>query len=162
MKGHVRDGILGVATGDALGLPVQFADRNERRADPVTGMRGNGVFNMPAGTWSDDTSLTLCLLDSLSGGKYDPDDIMKKFALWLVRGEYTPFGKSFDIGFGTEGTNANLRDTGGKSGGKRKRTKNDPHAILPRLLPVSALRQRVRHGYHSPSDGYSVLPYPCA
>jgi len=137
MKGHVRDGILGVATGDALGLPVQFADRNERRADPVTGMRGNGVFNMPAGTWSDDTSLTLCLLDSLSGGKYDPDDIMKKFALWLVRGEYTPFGKSFDIGFGTE--EAIERYMYGipaeKSGGKTE--KNNGNGSLMRILPLA-------------------------
>ena len=52
------DGIMGVVVGDALGLPVQFSSREEVEEDPVTDMIGFGLFNMPPGSWSDDSSLT--------------------------------------------------------------------------------------------------------
>ena len=95
-------GILGVVTGDALGCPVQFLSREEVRQNPVTGMRGYGTFNLPAGTWTDDSSLTLALLDSLTlNGAVDLKDIMHSFVLWLDEGAYTPFNQSFDIGRST-------------------------------------------------------------
>ena len=57
---------------------------------------------MPVGTWTDDSSMTLALLASIrEKGAIDLEDIMKRFAKWLVDGEYTPFGKAFDIGGGT-------------------------------------------------------------
>ncbi len=97
------DGIMGVVTGDALGCPVQFMSRSELRdRGPVTGMEGYGTYNMPVGTWTDDGSMTLALLASIrEKGAIDLEDIMKRFAKWLVDGEYTPFGESFDIGGGT-------------------------------------------------------------
>ncbi len=96
------DGIMGVVTGDALGCPVQFAERDEIRECPVTGMEGYGTYNMPEGTWTDDSSMTLALLASIrERGAIDPEDIMVRFVGWLVKGEYTPFGESFDIGGGT-------------------------------------------------------------
>ena len=58
------DGIMGVAVGDALGVPVEFKERQELRNDPVETMRGYGSFDLPAGSWSDDTSMTLATLDS--------------------------------------------------------------------------------------------------
>lgn len=57
------DGIMGVVLGDALGLPVQFLSREELDANPVTDMIGHGVFNLPKGSWSDDSSLTLATID---------------------------------------------------------------------------------------------------
>lgn len=91
-----------MVVGDALGCPVQFEDRDEVAGHPVTGMRGHGTFNLPAGTWTDDSSLTLALLDSIcKTGRLDLNHIMENFVAWLDRGEFTPYGYSFDIGFGT-------------------------------------------------------------
>ena len=56
--------------------------REDIMINPVTEMRGYGTYNMPPGTWSDDTSMTLCLLDSLSEG-LDYHDIMSKFQKWM-------------------------------------------------------------------------------
>lgn len=91
------DGIMGVAVGDALGVPVEFKSRADLKNNPVEKMMGFGSFYVPEGSWSDDTSMTLATLDSLKNG-YDLHDIMKKFIRWLREAEYTPFGKTFDIG----------------------------------------------------------------
>ncbi len=96
------DGMMGLVVGDALGCPVQFMSREEiadRPQGPVTGMEGYGTYDMPEGTWTDDSSMALAALDSiLELGKVDLTDIMKRFVEWYERGEYTPFGESFDIG----------------------------------------------------------------
>ena len=93
------DGIMGVVVGDALGLPVQFLYRSELKKNPLSDMIGFGTFHLPAGSWSDDSSLTLATLKSLKVcGRVDCDDIMERFADWLVDGEYTPFGESYDQG----------------------------------------------------------------
>ena len=55
-----KDGIIGLMVGDALGVPVEFSSREDREHDPVIGMRAYGTHNQPAGTWSDDSSMTLC------------------------------------------------------------------------------------------------------
>lgn len=96
------DGIFGLATGDALGCPVQFNAREEMDANPVTDMIGHGTFDMPAGSWTDDTSLALATMDSiLRCGRLDPVAVMQCYGRWLLKGEYTPFGKAYDIGHGT-------------------------------------------------------------
>ncbi|AQS60488.1 hypothetical protein B0537_03540 [Desulforamulus ferrireducens] len=93
--------MLGVVVGDALGLPVQFLSREEVRQNPIHGMTGYGTFNTPPGTWSDDTSLTLCLAESLSSKGYQPEDIALRFLRWYREGYWTPFGEAFDIGGAT-------------------------------------------------------------
>ena len=96
------NGIMGVVVGDALGCPVQFESREEVARHPVTGMRGYGTFNLPKGSWTDDSSLTIALLESIRRvGKIDLDDIMGNFMKWLYDGEFTPYGESYDIGRGT-------------------------------------------------------------
>ena len=96
------NGIMGVVVGDSLGCPVQFESREEVARHPVTGMRGYGTFNLPEGSWTDDSSLTIALLESIRRtGKIDLDDIMGNFMKWLYDGEFTPYGKSYDIGRGT-------------------------------------------------------------
>ncbi len=94
------NGIMGVIVGDALGCPVQFMFRDEiRERGLVTGMEGYGTYNMPPGTWTDDGSMTLAALDSIKElGLIDLDDIMAKFVNWYMYGEYTQYGRSFDIG----------------------------------------------------------------
>lgn len=91
------DGIMGVAVGDALGVPMSSAKREELKENPVTEMLGFCSYYLPPGSWSDDTSMTLATLDSLRGG-YDLHDIMEKFVGWLREAEYTPHGKTFDVG----------------------------------------------------------------
>ena len=102
MRNYWRDGIMGVVTGDALGCPVQFESREEVAGHPVTGMRGYGTFNLPAGSWTDDSSLTLALAESIRRlGTIDYKDIMDNFVKWLDDGAFTPYGYSYDIGNGT-------------------------------------------------------------
>ncbi|MCL1828086.1 MAG: ADP-ribosylglycohydrolase family protein [Oscillospiraceae bacterium] len=93
----IKGALTGLCAADALGVPVESAGRESLSENPVTDMRGNGAHNQPAGTWSDDTSMTLCLADSLAGG-LDYNDIMRKFSLWAFKSEYTPHGKMFGIG----------------------------------------------------------------
>ena len=60
-------------------------------------MRAYGTYKQPFGTWSDDTSLTLCLVDSLITG-YNIHDIAKKYIQFYSKGLWTPYGRVFDIG----------------------------------------------------------------
>ncbi len=94
----IKSVILGHAVGDALGVPVEFASREELDEAPIETMEGFGTYPYPAGTWSDDTSMSLCALDSLSKGEIDWDEIMQNFVLWLENDEYTPTGETFDAG----------------------------------------------------------------
>ena len=89
--------LFGVAVGDALGVPVEFEDREELQLNPVTDMLEYGTYNQPKGTWSDDSSLTFCLAESLIDG-YNLVDIARKFVDWKNEKIWTPHGKVFDIG----------------------------------------------------------------
>jgi ADP-ribosylglycohydrolase len=96
------DGMMGVIVGDALGCPVQFMRREEiagRPAGPVRGMESGGVYQMPEGTWTDDSSMALAALASIRElGEVDLEDIMIRFVAWYEEGEYTSFGEAFDMG----------------------------------------------------------------
>ena len=85
----IRAVMLGHAVGDALGVPVEFCEREELDEDPVTGMLGYGTYPFPAGCWSDDTSMALAALDSLADGKLDFDDVMIKLGEWYYNDKYT-------------------------------------------------------------------------
>ena len=97
------DGIMGVVVGDALGVPYEFLSRDQLKQKPAVTMRGNGTYDMPAGTWSDDSSMTLAALASIrecqkNGQAIDFEDIMDRFKAWKQKGDYTPYGEMFDIG----------------------------------------------------------------
>src|SRR4051812_8041977 len=62
----IRSVLFGVAVGDALGVPVEFKSRQDIAVSPVSDMIGYGTYNLPAGTWSDDSSLTFCLAEALT------------------------------------------------------------------------------------------------
>lgn len=94
-----RNGIYGVAIGDALGTPVQFCSREELRRYPITGIKDDGTYRLPAGTWSDDTSMSLALAESLGRlNDIDYEDVMDNFVKWNNCGKFTPDGKAFDQG----------------------------------------------------------------
>ena len=88
--------IYGLVIGDALGVPVEFEERDTYR---LYDMVGYGTYHQPPGTWSDDTSLTLALIEHL-GEKSDLSILMDKFVAYRD-GYLTPFGYCFDIGIAT-------------------------------------------------------------
>ena len=96
----MTDAILGLAIGDALGVPYEF---KQRGSFTCTDMVGHGTHDQPAGTWSYDTSMTLATLDSLknNNGKVVTDDIRRNFNDWLRHGDYTANGEVFDAGITT-------------------------------------------------------------
>ncbi len=92
-------GMMGLVVGDALGLPVQFKNRDDIRKNPVTKMIGFGSFNLPEGSWSDDSSMALATLESIRRtGEIDLKDIMNNFMDWLFKGQFTPYGRAYDVG----------------------------------------------------------------
>jgi ADP-ribosylglycohydrolase len=97
MENKVKAGIMGVCIGDALGVPVEFKNRDYLKRFPVTEMQEFGSHNQPKGTWSDDSSLTLCLAEVLTKG-YDLEKIGQSFVKWVRYGHWTAHGRLFDIG----------------------------------------------------------------
>lgn len=106
----VYDGIIGLAIGDALGVPVEFKSRQEIAKNPVVSMREYGTHNQPIGTWSDDTSLTLALIDSIvEKSEINYLDIMNRYSNWLLYNDYTAAGEVFDVGNSTNRAIMNYR-----------------------------------------------------
>jgi ADP-ribosylglycohydrolase len=97
----VKGVLFGVAIGDALGVPVEFEGHEKRKADPVTDMRSEGTFGMPAGTFSDDASLAFCLAEALAS-ETSLEGIIRQTAENMVRwardGWWSPDNDAFDIG----------------------------------------------------------------
>ena len=105
-KSRMLGGLWGSLVGDALGVPVEFQGRAARVADPVTGMRAYGTHHQPAGTWSDDSSLTFCLAETLArpDGRHDAPDLVdfaRRSISWLYQSYWTATGVTFDVGNAT-------------------------------------------------------------
>ncbi|MDR6921394.1 ADP-ribosylglycohydrolase family protein [Chryseobacterium sp. 2987] len=107
MENMVKAGILGLCIGDALGVPVEFKKREDLKKFPVSEYLEYMSWNQPKGTWSDDSSLTLCLADELTKG-YDLEKIGQSFVRWNKYGHWTAHGKLFDIGGTTRHSIARL------------------------------------------------------
>lgn len=92
----VRDAVYGVAVGDALGVPVEGKSRGAFHVDTMV---GGGAHDKPAGTYSDDTSLTLATANSIRiCGGIDIEDMRKRYRAWLFDGAYVVDGKVFGVG----------------------------------------------------------------
>ncbi|MBG8553460.1 ADP-ribosylglycohydrolase family protein [Hymenobacter guriensis] len=100
LENQLRSALLGLAVGDALGVPVEFVSRTARRHDPVLHMRAFGTHHQPAGTWSDDASLTFCLAESIADG-FSLAKVAHNCCLWYYHNFWTPHGRVFDIGVTT-------------------------------------------------------------
>ena len=136
MGNAVYNGIIGLVVGDALGVPYEFRQRDSFECRNMTGY---GTYNQPAGTWSDDSSLTLATLDSLikNKGKIKLDDMMKRFRNWLYNKQYTPHGETFDVGNTTRFAIASYDSEKNNvySCGCRKITDNGNGSLM-RILPL--------------------------
>lgn len=135
MLNNVLDGIMGLVVGDALGVPVEFKSREELRANPVSGMRAYGTYGQPVGTWSDDSSMTLALLDSLKNG-LDYKDIMNRFLTWYEEGAYTPHGEMFDIGIATSQALRRYRVGAEPLDAGVRSERDNGNGSLMRILPI--------------------------
>ena len=129
-------GILGFCIGDALGVPVEFTSREERKKDPVHEMRAYGTFHQHFGTWSDDTSMTLCLMESLKKG-YNLKDIANTFCKFYYEKRWTPYNKVFDIGNTTARAIERMKNGTDpvKSGGSLE--SDNGNGSLMRVLPLA-------------------------
>lgn len=96
----IHSALFGVAVGDALGVPVEFKDRSFLKGNPVVDYLGYMCWNQPPGTWSDDSSLTFCLAESLCKG-YALNDIANNFVKWYQTGYWGAHHTVFDIGGST-------------------------------------------------------------
>ncbi|HJH28770.1 MAG TPA: ADP-ribosylglycohydrolase family protein [Methanosarcinaceae archaeon] len=95
-----RGSLLGLAVGDALGAPLESKPPSTFK--PIENMTGGGMFNLSVGQWTDDTSLALCLAESLIKTKrFDPLDQMKRYLKWYKEGHLSSTGKCFGIGSNT-------------------------------------------------------------
>jgi ADP-ribosylglycohydrolase len=96
-RNYLKDIIYGVCVGDALGVPVEFDSRENLKKNPVKNMREGGIHEQQRGTWSDDSSLTLCLAESIIEG-YNLQNLASKFIAWEQEAYWTARGEVFDIG----------------------------------------------------------------
>ena len=94
---NMKDGIIGHAIGDAMGVPVEFKDRESLMYNPVKEMRRS--YAGDKGTWSDDTSMEIATMDSFINNKgWNYDDIMINFGDWINDSKFTAHNYTFDVG----------------------------------------------------------------
>ena len=88
---------MGLAVGDAVGTTNEF--KWAGTFDPITDMVGGGPFLLKPGQWTDDTSMALCIADSLlAQGRYDSFDVMDRYQRWFSEGYRSSTDRCFDIG----------------------------------------------------------------
>ena len=92
-----RGALLGLGTGDAVGTTLEF--KPPGTFDPISDMVGGGPFRLKAGEWTDDTSMALCLAESLIEKQaFDPQDQLARYLRWYKKGHLSCNGRCFDIG----------------------------------------------------------------
>ncbi len=139
----VLAGLMGACVGDALGVPVEFRSRADLQEQPVKDMIGYGTYNQPPGTWSDDSSLTLCLVDSLCNG-YNLNDIGKKFVQWYHENLWTPHGNVFDAGITTRKAIRRLYtgEVPAQEAGEKDEHSNGNGSLM-RILPLAFYLEQI-------------------
>ncbi|MFU8781114.1 MAG: ADP-ribosylglycohydrolase family protein [Kiritimatiellia bacterium] len=131
---RIRGCLLGLAVGDAVGTTVEFKRRGSFA--PVTDMVGGGPFSLKPGQWTDDTSMALCLAESLITKQgFDPCDQMERYVRWYRKGHLSSTGFCFDIGNATSAALIRFERTEEPFAGS-----TDPHSAgngsLMRLAPI--------------------------
>ena len=94
---RARGALVGLAVGDAVGTTNEFKVAGTFK--PITDMVGGGPFLLKPGQWTDDTSMALCIADSLlAKGRYDSFDVMERYQRWFSKGYRSSTDRCFDIG----------------------------------------------------------------
>src|SRR3954470_11920654 len=110
-RARFRGALMGLAVGDAIGTTVEFKPPGSFA--PVTDMIGGGPFGLPAGAWTDDTSMALCLAESLVETRtFDPVDQLRRYVRWYREGRWSSTGTCFDIGNATRAALQRFEQTG--------------------------------------------------
>jgi ADP-ribosyl-[dinitrogen reductase] hydrolase len=135
IRSRARGALIGLAAGDAVGTTLEFKQRDTY--EPLTDMVGGGHFRLPAGTWTDDTSMALALAESLvAHSGLNTNDLMNRFVAWWRQGEYSPTGECVDIGMATRDALARFERSGDPLAGS-----TDPYSAgngsLMRLAPIA-------------------------
>ncbi|MBD3347326.1 MAG: ADP-ribosylglycohydrolase family protein [Chitinivibrionales bacterium] len=135
-KAKIRSSIIAGIIGDALGVPVEYSTSRELSLCSVKNMLGYGRYDQPEGTWSDDTALSLCTIESLCKG-YDLEDIARTFCRWLFSSHLTANGHVFDCGIVTYVALENFRS--GKDARKSgcAGEEDNGNGSLMRILPAA-------------------------
>ena len=133
-RDRFRGCLLGLAVGDALGTTLEF--RPPGTFEPIDDMVGGGPFRLEPGQWTDDTSMALCLAESLlECGGFDAADQMQRYVRWWREGYMSSTGSCFDIGNTVSAALARFVEDGDPYAGS-----TDPHSAgngsLMRLAPV--------------------------
>ena len=134
-RDRVRGALIGLAVGDAVGTTVEF--KAPGTFPSVTDMVGGGPFGLRPGEWTDDTSMALCLAESLIECRgFNARDQMERYVKWCKTGYLSSTGKFFDIGRTTREVLARFLETGDPFSGS-----TSPNAAgngsLMRLAPVA-------------------------
>jgi ADP-ribosyl-[dinitrogen reductase] hydrolase len=128
-----RGCLIGLAVGDALGTTVEFKRRGT--FPPVTTIVGGGPFGLEPGQWTDDTSMALCLAESLIEKGFDLADQIERYCAWHQTGYWSSTGWCFDIGHATWDALERYKATGAVAAGSV-----DPatagNGCIMRLAPV--------------------------
>ena len=138
MNDHVDRAVgalIGLAVGDALGSTLEFSRRDSKPV--VTDLIGGGPFGLRPGEWTDDTSMALCLADSLiSKGGLDGHDLLTRFVDWWRNGTNSVTGACFDIGNTTRESLGSFERSGALTAGPEDR-RQAGNGSLMRLAPVA-------------------------
>ena len=134
LKDRYRGSLLGLACGDAVGTTLEFKRRGSFA--PITDMVGGGPFNLKPGQWTDDTSMALCLAESLlHKDGFDARDQMARYLNWWQWGYLSSTGDCFDIGMTVREALTLFQNTGDPFAGS-----TDPYSAgngsMMRLAPV--------------------------
>lgn len=135
MENKIISSFLGLAVGDALGVPVEFKPRQVLKENPVTGMRAYGTHQQPAGTWSDDSSMAFCTAESLCQG-YQIEAIANSFVRWYSQAYWAAHHEVFDIGIATSQALKKIKQgiSPSQSGGAEE--SDNGNGSLMRILPL--------------------------
>ena len=133
MIDRYQGALLGLAVGDALGTPLEF--RAKGSFEPIDDVLGGGPFGLQPGEWTDDTSMALCLAESLVERGFDPHDQMTRYVRWWREGYWSSTGRCFDIGNTVASALRRFEETGDPMAGS-----TDPQSAgngsVMRLAPV--------------------------
>lgn len=130
-----RGCLLGMAAGDALGTTLEFCSPGS--FTPIEDIVGGGPFDLQPGEWTDDTSMALCLAESLIECQgFDARDQMQRYLRWYREGHLSSNGRCFDIGSTVRDALARFERSGEPFSGS-----TDPYSAgngsLMRLAPVA-------------------------